>query len=190
MKVYSRTRQVAILVTGTVALTLLLGSMAVSALAAPAQQNLNVTVTNPSLAVTQSGAWTVAATQSGTWTVGLASNTSVKSGDETVLLDSFVGEVEGGGAFTEAADAATVGYGTVRVITNCFAGADCANITVRVYTITAGARSYLLEQFTMQSFVATTRVYDVPGTSMAVQLLNNNAGSITNVGVAIFGRAN
>ena len=60
---------------------------------------------------------------------------------------------------------------------------------MRVYSI-VGARSYLVEEFAMQNFVAKGGVYDVIGTSMAVQLINNNAGPASNIGVAILGRAN
>jgi hypothetical protein len=76
----------------------------------------------------------------------------------------------------------------VRVLTNCF-GAACANILVRVYT-TVGGRSYLVEEFPMLNFVAGTRVYDVIGTNVAAQLVNNTGGVVSNIGVAVFGRAN
>jgi len=133
---------------------------------------------------------TVGATQSGAWNVGLTGNPSVKSGDTTQLLDSFAGVVQGGGVFTEAAGADVSGSKSVRVLTNCFSGGSCANIEVRIYTVTSTGRSYLLDRFPMQNFQATSNVYDTAGTSLAVQLINSNAGPVDNVGVAIFGRAN
>jgi hypothetical protein len=42
----------------------------------------------------------------------------------------------------------------------------------------------------MQNFLAETRVFDVLGTTLAVQLQNNNPGAVSNIGVAVFGRAN
>ena len=77
----------------------------------------------------------------------------------------------------------------MRVAANCFAGGDCANILVRVYSI-AGSRSFLIDQFPMQNFLAQTRVFGVLGTTLAVQLQNNNPGAVSNIGVAVFGRAN
>jgi hypothetical protein len=153
---------------------------------------LDVNVVNTPLAVTGdigvSGA--ISATQSGVWNVGLSGTPSVKSGDATVLLGSFSGEVPGGSVFTEAVSFADAsGAKTVRVLTNCFVGGDCANILVRVYTV-VGGRSYLVEQFPMQNFVVAGGVYDVIGTNVTVQLLNNNPGATSNIGVAVFGRAN
>jgi hypothetical protein len=58
-----------------------------------------------------------------------------------------------------------------------------------VYTF-VGSRSYLIDQFPMQNFLSQTHVYSVLGTAMAVQLLNNNPGATSNIGVAVFGRAN
>ena len=129
------------------------------------------------------------ASQSGTWHVSVDGKPSVTSGDATTLAGSFVGAPNGGGAFTEAVDADVSHDKTVRVMTNCFSGGACANISVNVYSI-VGSRSYLLDQFPMQNFLSQTRTYDVFGESIAVQLQNNNAGSIPNVGVAVYGRAN
>ena len=129
------------------------------------------------------------ASQSGTWHVSVDGKPSVTSGDETTLAGSFVGAPDGGGAFTEAVDADVSHDKTVRVMTNCSSGGACANISVNVYSI-VGSRSYLLDQFPMQNFLSQTRTYDVFGESIAVQLQNNNAGSIPNVGVAVYGRAN
>ena len=58
-----------------------------------------------------------------------------------------------------------------------------------VYSI-VGSRGFLLDQFQMGNFLSQTRTYDVMGESLAVQLQNNNAGAIPNVGVAVYGRAN
>jgi hypothetical protein len=129
----------------------------------------------------------IAATQSGDWNVGITGTAEVTSADQTVLLDSFAGDIEP--SFNEVAFADTTGAKTVRVRTNCFVGAACADILVRVYT-TVGGRSYLVEQFPMLNFVAGTRVYDVIGTNVAEQLVNNTGGAVTNIGVAVFGRAN
>ena len=111
----------------------------------------------------------------------------MSSADQTVLIDSFAGEIEAG--FNEVASGDATGFKSVRVLTNCFLGATCGSVVVRVYSI-VNARSYLVDQFPMQSFVADTRVYDVIGTSVAVQLVNNSGGSLTNIGAAIVGRAN
>ena len=45
-------------------------------------------------------------------------------------------------------------------------------------------------QFPMQDFVVAGKVYDVLGELIAVQLKNDNAGSVSNIGVAVYGRAN
>jgi hypothetical protein len=145
---------------------------------------LPVTVSAP-IAATQSGAWTVGI--SGTPTVELGGTSAVSSADETVLIDSFSGDIQTG--FTEAASGDATNFKSVRVLTNCFEGATCGNILVRVYSI-VGGRSYLVEQFPMLSFVAATRVYDVIGTRVDVQLVNNSGGAVSNIGAAIFGRAN
>ena len=42
----------------------------------------------------------------------------------------------------------------------------------------------------MQNFLPQTRVFGVLGTTLAVQLQNNNPGAVPNIGVAVFGRAN
>ena len=42
----------------------------------------------------------------------------------------------------------------------------------------------------MQNFLAQTRVFAVLGTSLAVQLQNNNPSAVSNIGVVVFGRAN
>lgn len=144
----------------------------------------SVDVSGP-IAATQSGAWTVGI--SGTPTVELGGTSAVSSADQTVLIDSFAGEIEAG--FNEVASGDATGFKSVRVLTNCFLGATCGSVVVRVYSI-VNARSYLVDQFPMQSFVADTRVYDVIGTSVAVQLVNNSGGSLTNIGAAIVGRAN
>jgi hypothetical protein len=78
---------------------------------------------------------------------------------------------------------------SLRVKTHRFDGGACANILVRVYTV-VGGRSYLIAQFPMQNFQAATRVYEVLGATVTVQLLNQNAGANSNIGVAVFGRAN
>lgn len=111
----------------------------------------------------------------------------MSSSDQTELIDSFSGDIVAG--FNEVASGDATGFKSVRVLTNCFLGATCGSVVVRVYTI-VGGRSYLVEQFPMQSFVADTRVYDAIGTSVAVQLVNNSGGPLTNIGTAIFGRAN
>ena len=146
-----------------------------------------VTVTNASVPVHEQG--TVPAAQSGAWHMSIDGTPKVASADATTLLGSFVGAPDGGGAFTEAVDADISGDRSVRVMTNCFSGGDCADITVRVYSITGG-RSYLIDEFPMQNFLSHTRVYDVLGTTLAVQLLNNNPAPTPNIGVAVFGRAN
>ena len=74
-------------------------------------------------------------------------------------------------------------------MTNGFGGGDCPDITVNVYSI-VGNRSYLVDTFPMQNFVVAGKVYEVVGTTLAVQLQNNNASAIPNVGVAVLGRAN
>ena len=111
----------------------------------------------------------------------------MSSADQTALIDSFAGDIVPG--FNEVASGDATDFKSVRVLTNCFAGATCGNILVRVYT-TVGGRSYLVEEFPMLNFVAGTRVYDVIGTNVAVQLVNNSGGPVTNIGAAIFGRAN
>jgi len=114
----------------------------------------------------------------------------VTSADATTLLGSYTGAPDGNGAFTEAVNLSDIsGARSVRVMANCFAGGDCANITVRVYVI-VDARSYLIDEFPMQNFLSQTRVYDVLGETMSVQLLNNNPAPTPNIGVAVFGRAN
>lgn len=158
---------------------------------------LEVSVVNTPLPVTGSidVSGPIAATQSGTWTVGisgtptveLGETSAVSSADQTVLIDSFSGDIVAG--FNEVASGDATGFKSVRVMTNCFLGATCGGVVVRVYTI-VGGRSYLVEQFPMQSFVADTRVYDVIGTNVAIQLVNNSGGPLTNIGAAIFGRAN
>jgi hypothetical protein len=150
----------------------------------------NVIVKNtPAQAVPVHEQGTVPASQSGTWHVSVDGKPSVTSADQTALVDTYTGAPGGGGAFTEAVDADITGYRSVRVAANCFAGSDCANILVRVYSI-AGSRSFLIDQFPMQNFLAETRVFDVLGTTLAVQLQNNNPGAVSNIGVAVFGRAN
>ena len=144
----------------------------------------SIDVSGP-IAATQSGAWTVGI--SGTPTVELGGTSAVSSADQTVLIDSFAGDIVAG--FNEVAFGDATGFKSVRVLTNCFLGATCASVVVRVYTI-VGGRSYLVEQFPMQSFVADTRVYDVIGTNVTIQLVNNSGGSLSNIGAAIFGRAN
>ena len=155
------------------------------------QSPMPVTVENTPLAVTGSlgVSGSIAATQSGVWNVGLTGTAAVTSGDQTAVLDSFAGEVPGGGAFFDEVFADVSAYKTVRVLTNCFLGADCGNITVRVYSIVAG-RSYLVDQYAMPSFVAGGGVYSVMGTQVAVQLINSNATSSSNIGIALIGRAN
>jgi hypothetical protein len=152
---------------------------------------INVIVSNTPLPVTGNigvnGA--VSASQSGTWEVEVAGVPTVESADVTTLIDSFAGTVDGGGAFTSVVSASDISWArSVRVMGNCFGGA-CANITVRVYT-TVGGRSYLLDQYPMQNFLSSTAVYDVIGTNVTVQLLNNNGDSTENIGFALFGRAN
>lgn len=178
-------RRSAALVAATLMSTVLVFGVTSDTSAAPQNQPLNVNVQNTPLPVTG----TVAATQSGTWQVGLTGVPAVQSGDLTELIDSFAGTVTGGGEFTEAASGDASWARSVRVMTNCFLGADCGNITVRVYTI-INARSYLIDQFPMQNFLASTAVYEVIGTHVAVQLINDNPEDADNVGVAVFGRAN
>ena len=151
------------------------------------QGTATVSVANTTLPVHEQG--TVAATQSGAWHVSVDGKASVASADTTDRLGSYVGAPDGGGAFTEAVDADIASYKTIRVMTNCFVGGACANIAVNVYSI-VDSRSYLLDTFPMQNFLAQTRTYDVPGESIAVQLQNNNASAVSNIGVAVFGRAN
>jgi hypothetical protein len=151
------------------------------------QGTANVSVTNSQLSVREQG--TVPASQSGTWHVSVDGKPSVTSADQTALVGTYTGAPDGGGAFTEAVDADVTGYRSMRVAANCFAGGDCANILVRVYSI-AGSRSFLLDRFPMQNFLAQTRVYDVLGTTLAVQLQNSNPNAVPNIGVAVFGRAN
>lgn len=207
-----RVRRLVVLGAGVVALAIAATSMVASVVAAPPDElpnpPLNVNVSNTPLEVTgsvgvegpvtvngtvgatQSGNWTVGATQSGNWNVGITGTPGVTSADTTTLLGSFAGTVNGGGAFTEAVSFADASKSrSVRVLTNCFAGGDCANITVRVYTVVNG-RSYLVDQFPMQNFVVAGGVYDVIGTNISVQLLNSNPNPTENVGVAVFGRAN
>jgi hypothetical protein len=172
--------------------------------AQPNNPPLNVIVTNTPLPVTGTVgvegdvnvtgdvgvSGTVGASQSGTWNVGITGTPGVTSADMTTLLGSFAGSVPGGGVFTEAVSGANAsGSRSVRVMTNCFVGAACANINVRVYTV-VGNRSYLVDQFPMQNFVVAGGVYDVIGTNISVQLQNSNGGATENVGVAVFGRAN
>jgi hypothetical protein len=173
-------------------------SIATATTAAPAMNPLSVFVVNDPLSVTGTVdvdgtvevAGNVGASQSGAWNVGISGTPAVTSADTTTLLGSFEGTVNGGGAFTEAVSFANASTSrAVRVLTNCFDGAACANILVRVYTV-VGGRSYLVDQFPMQNFVVAGGVYDVIGANMSVQLLNNNAGPNTNIGVAVFGRAN
>ena len=151
------------------------------------QGTANVNVTNVQLGVHEQG--TVPVTQSGTWHVSVDGKPSVTSADVTTLAGSFVGAPAGGGAFTEAVDADVSYDRTVRVLTNCFSGGACGNIQVNIYSI-VGSRSYLLDQFAMGNFLSQTRTYDVMGELLAVQLQNNNAGAIPNVGVAVYGRGN
>ena len=151
------------------------------------QGTANVSVTNSQLAVREQG--TVPASQSGTWHVSVDGKPSVTSADHTARGGTYTRAPQGSGVFTQAVDADITGYRSVRVATNCFAGGDCANILVRVYSI-AGGRSFLIDQFPMQNFLAQTRVFDVLGTTLAVQLQNNNPGAVLNIGVAVFGRAN
>ncbi len=141
----------------------------------------------------------VAASQSGPWAVGLIGTPMVTisgtpsvtsaSGDQTVLVGSYVGDPAGGGTFVSAVSGNVAPYKTIRVMTNCFAGGQCANINVRIYN-TVGGRSYLIDQFPMQNFVVAGNVYEVLGTNLTVQLQNHNAGPVTDVGVAVFGRSN
>ena len=155
--------------------------------------SVNVVVENTPLPVQGSigVSGQIGATQSGTWNVGINGTPGVTSADQTVVMGSFAGDVPGGNQFTEAVptrDAAAMK--TIRVATNCFAGATvCGNIYVRVYTV-VGNRSFLMDQFTMTDFVVAGNVYEVIGQTIAVQLLNTNASTVTNVGVAVFGRAN
>ncbi len=146
-----------------------------------------VTVTNASVPVHEQG--TVPAAQSGAWHMSIDGTPKVTSADATTLLGSFVGAPDGGGAFTEAVDTDISGERSVRVMTNCFSGGACANIAVNVYSI-VGTRSYLIDTFPMQNFLSQTRVYDVLGEFLAVQLLNNNLSATSNIGVAVYGRAN
>ena len=149
------------------------------------------------VAATQSGAWNVgingtpAVAQSGAWNVGINGTPGVTSADETVLMGSFAGDIPGGNAFTEAVPTRDArAMKTVRVVTNCFLGATvCGNIYVRVYTV-VGNRSYLMEQFQMKDFQVASSVYELIGQTVAVQLLNTNGSTSTNIGVAVFGRAN
>ena len=133
----------------------------------------------------------IGATQSGTWNVGINGTPGVTSADQTMLMGSFAGDVPGNFQFTEAVPTRdATAMRTIRVATNCFAGATvCGNIFVRVYTV-VGNRSFLMDQFTMTDFVVAGNVYEVIGQTIAVQLLNTNASTVTNVGVAVFGRAN
>jgi hypothetical protein len=148
-----------------------------------------VTVSNASVPVPVHEQGTVPAGQSGAWHMSIDGTPKVTNADATTLLGSFVGAPDGGGAFTEAVDADISGERSVRVMTNCFAGGDCANIAVNVYSI-VGSRSYLIDQFPMQNFLSQTRVYDVLGEDLAVQLQNNNLAATSNIGVAVYGRAN
>jgi hypothetical protein len=91
------------------------------------------------------------------------------------------------GRSPKAVDAEITSDRSVR-IANCFAGGDCANILVRAYI--ANSHSFLIDQFPMQNFLAQTRVYNVLRTTLAVQLQNNNLSAVSNIGVAVFGRAN
>jgi hypothetical protein len=187
---------------------LVLGTTVFGSTIASAAQTVGATIIGPldgggNVRVHEQG--TVPASQSGNWHVSVDGTPHVSidgtphvsvdgtpqvtSSDTSTLLGSFVGAPAGGGAFTEAVDADISQVRTVRVMTNCFAGSDCANILVRVYSI-VGSRSYLLDQFGMQNFLSATRTYDVPGGLLAVQLLNNNAAAVSNIGVAVYGRAN
>ena len=121
--------------------------------------------------------------------VGITGTPGVTSADQTTLVGSYVGAPDGNGAFTEAVSADISGFRSVRVMTNCFAGGACANIDVRVYSI-IGNRSYFVDDFPMQNFVVAGKVYEVLGPQLAVQVINNNAGPVQNVRVAVVGRAN
>jgi len=116
----------------------------------------------------------------------------VTSGDVTTLAGSFAGVLEGGQTTTEAVDADVSHYKTVRVMTTCFSGGtdgSCGNVSVSVYSI-VGNESYLLDEYQMGLVFAQTRTYDVLGDLIAVRLRNDNAQQVTNVGVAVYGRAN
>ena len=192
-------RRIGVLGAAGLALTVMaLNMVAGTAAAPPLAQPIQVVVTNTPLPVsgdigvsgTVNVGGTVSATQSGAWNVGISGTPTVRSGDSTVLLGSFAGDVPGGGAFTQAVNQAdATPYRSVRVMTNCFLGGACANIIVRVYTV-VGNRSYLVDQFPMQNFVVSTSVYEVIGTNVQVQLLNNNPDTSTNIGVSLFGRSN
>ena len=199
-KTRTHVRRIVVLVGAAVAVTAVAMSLAAGAVAAPpGPPPQQVIVLNTPLPVTGSvgvsGTVNVAGTVgiSGTvpvsGDVGITGTPKVTSADKTTLAGSYVGAPDGGGAFTDAVDADVSGARSVRVMTNCFAGGACANITVRVYSI-VGSRSYLIDQFPMRDFVVAGNVYDVLGENIAVQLLNNNAGPISNVGVAVYARAN
>ena len=195
-----RVRRIVVLGGGAVVVAVIAMSFAAGAVAAPPiPPPAQVIVINTPLPVTGtvgvsgtvavSGTVGVSGTVPVSGSVGITGTPHVTSADQTTLLGSFVGAPDGGGAFTEAVDADVSGARSVRVMTNCFAGGACANITVRVYSI-VGARSYLVDQFQMQNFVVAGKVYDVLGELIAVQLQNHNTGPVANVGVAVFGRAN
>ena len=193
------------------ALAIAATSMVASVVAAPPDQlpnpPLNVNVSNTPLEVTgsvgidgpvtvngtvgatQSGNWNVGAAQDGAWNVGINGTVDVKSADSTTLLGSFSGDVASGVFFEAVSFADTSKSKSIRVMTNCFLGADCADLTVRVYTV-VNARSYLVDQFVMQNFVVAGNVYDVFGTNVTVQLINNTGALATNIGVAVFGNPN
>jgi hypothetical protein len=165
------------------------------------QGTANVDVTNSSLPVSVQNTdangnikvheqGTVPSSQSGTWTVGLNGTPGVTSADQTTLVSAFSGILEGSGTIIDPINFASIAqYKTVRVMANCFAGAACANIAVSVYT-DAGGRSYLIDTFPMQNFLSQTRVFDTLGGTISVELQNNNPAAVTNIGVAVFGRAN
>ncbi len=193
-------RRIVVLTSGAVVITAVAMSLAAGAVAAPPGPPPNqVIVINTPLPVT--GTVGVSGTVDVTGTVGISGTVPVSgnvgitgtpkvtSADKTTLAGSYVGAPEGGGAFTEAVFEDVSGARSVRVMTNCFSGGACANITVNVYSI-VGSRSYLVDTFPMQNFLVAGHVYDVIGELLAVQLQNNNAGAIPNVGVAVYARAN
>jgi hypothetical protein len=195
-----RVRRIVVLAGGAVVIAVIAMSFAAGAVAAPpTPPPAQVIVINTPLPVTGtvgvsgtvavSGTVGVSGTVPVSGNVGITGTPHVTSADQTTLLGSFVGSPDGGGAFTEAVDADVSGARSVRVMTNCFAGGACANITVNVYSI-VGNRSYLVDRFPMQDFVVAGKVYDVLGELIAVQLKNDNAGSVSNIGVAVYGRGN
>ncbi len=125
--------------------------------------------------------------QSGSWHVSLDGTPGVTSADTTTVLGSLAHDLAASSNYT-------VYFGdisqakSVRVLAYC-AGSACSNVKVEVDAVVNNS-FYTIDEFSPQSSSTTPHLYDEPGETLIVSLVNNNTSAVSNVHVAVLGRAN